>query len=66
MTFQDQTFAKGFVNNGVLVGLVRYFTPEGQLMNITNISTSNNITRTSARKWNFGPVFWHSFGLVTS
>ena len=42
MTFQDQTFAKGFVNNGVLVGLVRYFTAEGQLMNITNISTSNN------------------------
>ena len=24
------------------------------------------LTRTSARKWNFGPVFWHSFGLVTS
>ena len=43
MTFRDQTFAKGLVNNGVLVGLVRYFTPEGQLMNITNISTSNNI-----------------------
>ena len=29
-------------------------------------SHKNYITRTSARKWNFGPVFWHSFGLVTS
>ena len=43
MTFQDQIFAKGFIDNGVLVGLVRYFKAEGQLMNITNISTSNNI-----------------------
>ena len=51
MTFQDHTFAKGFVNNGVLVGLVRYFTPEGQLMNITNISTSNNI-------------FWNLFFII--
>ena len=42
MTFQDQLFAKGFIDNGVLVGLVRYFTAEGQLKNITNISTSND------------------------
>ena len=42
MTFQDQIFAKGFIDNGVLVGLVRYFTAEGQLKNITNISTSND------------------------
>ena len=51
MTFRDQTFAKGLVNNGVLVGLVRYFTAEGQLMNITNISTSNNI-------------FWNIFFII--
>ena len=28
--------------------------------------SGKKVTRTSARKWNFSPVFWHSFGLVTS
>ena len=44
MTFHDETFAKGFIDNGILVGLVRYFTTEGHLINITDISaTTSNI-----------------------
>ena len=44
MKFRDETFAKGFIHNGILVGLVRYFTTEGHLINITDISvTTSNI-----------------------
>ena len=42
MTFHDETFAKGFIYNGKLVGLVRYFTTEGHLINITDISTTTS------------------------
>ena len=44
ITFHGETFAKGFIDNGILVGLVRYFTTEGHLINITDISaTTSNI-----------------------
>ena len=44
MKFHGETFAKGFIDNGILVGLVRYFTTEGHLINITDISaTTSNI-----------------------
>ena len=42
MKFHDETFAKGFIHNGKLVGLVRYFTTEGHLINITDISTTTS------------------------
>ena len=42
MTFHDETFAKGFIHNGILVGLVRNFTPEGHLINITDISMTTS------------------------
>ena len=42
MTFHDETFAKGFIHNGILVGLVRYFTTEGHLINITDISMTTS------------------------
>ena len=43
MKFHDETFAKGFIHNGILVGLVRYFTTEGHLINITDISMTTSI-----------------------
>ena len=43
MKFHDETFAKGFIHNGILVGLVRYFTTEGRLINITDISMKTSI-----------------------
>ena len=43
MTFHDETFARGFIHNGILVGLVRYFTTEGRLINITDISMKTSI-----------------------
>ena len=44
MKFHGETFAKGFIDNGILVGLVRYFTTEGNLINITDVSmTTSNI-----------------------
>ena len=42
MKFHDETFAKGFIHNGILVGLVRYFTTEGHLINITDISMTTS------------------------
>ena len=42
MKFYGETFAKGFIDNGILVGLVRYFTTEGHLINITDISTTTS------------------------
>ena len=42
MTFHDETFAKGFIHNGILVGLVRYFTTEAHLINITDISMTTS------------------------
>ena len=35
-------FAKGFINDGILVGLLRHFTPEGHLINITDISMTTS------------------------
>ena len=54
--------------NGSWNGMVRSL--KDDIFDIGMYSVSGlickELTRTSARKWNFGPVFWHSFGLVTS
>ena len=55
MTFHDETLAKGFIHNGILVGLVRYFTTEGHLINITDIpmATSKYFSKKDNQLLNF-------------
>ena len=35
MHFQNGTFARGYVEDGRLIGIVRHFSKNGQLTNIT-------------------------------
>ena len=51
MSFKDGTFAKGLVNDWVLVGPVRHFDKNGILLNITDAITSKCFFNT---QWTFG------------
>ena len=50
MNFKDGTFAKGFVKNGILIGPIRHFENNGNLLNITDAITSKDST---LRKYHF-------------